>query len=73
MRQYRINQVNDEYVVECRKDDQSEWYECARIDEKATIIFDGELPGKMCDEVYTFLETQGIYIDEDGIAWALTN
>ena len=71
MRQYRINHKNDEPYVEFRNDDKGNWYSCARFDEESRIIFYGDLPD-MCEEIYAFLESQCIHIDENGRAWILT-
>jgi len=73
MRQYRKNHQNYELYVECRNDNKGNWYSCAGFDEESRIIFYGNLPDEMCEEVYAFLESQCIHIDENGRAWILKN
>ena len=74
MRQYRMNYRNDEqYVVQCWNDENGNWWTCAFFDEESRLIFNGYLPDEMCEEIYSFLESQCIHIDENAKAWILTN
>ena len=73
MRQYRMNYRNDEPCVECRNNEKGTWYLCAGFDEESRLIFFGDLPDEMCEEIYSFLESQCIHIDENARAWILAN
>ncbi len=73
MRQYRMNYRNDEPYVEYRNDETGNWYSCAGFDKESRLIFYGDLPDEMCEEIYAFLESQCIHIDESAQAWVLTN
>ena len=73
MRQYRINEENGKTYVQCRNVERGDWYFCATFDEESRLIFLGDLPNLMCKEIYAFLESQCIHIDENAKAWILTN
>ena len=71
--QYRINDENERMYVECRKDEESNWWICAGFDENSRLIFYGDLPDEMCKKIEEFLESQCIHIDENWIAYCLIN
>ena len=66
-------QLYGKIYVECLKDEESNWYICAGFDENSRLIYYGDLPDEMCKKIEEFLESQCIYIDENGIAYCLIN
>ena len=70
---YRLNNQKESICVECRKDEKSNWWTCAWFDEESRLIFEGDLSDEMCEEIYSFLESQCIHIDENARAWVLIN
>lgn len=71
--QWRINKTGLGMRIEGRKDENSNYGEYAGIDKRSQLVFYGDLPAEMCDEIESFLETQGIYVDENAYAYGLTN
>lgn len=69
--QYIINYESNKIQVEGRKDENSNYVAYAYFDEKSRLIFYGDLPDELCQEIYDFLASECIIL-ENGVAYRLT-
>lgn len=69
--QYRMNYETNKIQVEGRKDESSDYGAYAYFDEKSRLIFYGDLPDELCKEIYDFLASECIIL-ENGVAYRLT-
>lgn len=69
--QYRMNYESDKIQVEGRKDEDSDYGAYAYFDEKSRLTFYGDLPDELCKEIYDFLASECIIL-ENNVAYRLT-
>ena len=72
--QYKLKEDGDIIVgVEARENELCNYALYAGFTEDSRLIFYGNLPDEICNEIIDFLQTQCIHIDDDGIAYQLAN
>ena len=70
--QYWMNYETDNIQVEGRKDESSDYGAYAYFDEKSRLIFYWDLPDEICKEIYDFLASECIIL-ENGVAYQLVD
>lgn len=71
--EYRLKEKEGKIEVEGRTSENTNFGLYAGFDEESRLIFYGDLPDKMCDEIIEFLHTKCIHVDEKGFGCKLVN
>lgn len=70
--EYKITNKGTTVLIEGRKNESADYIAYAVINEDSRLIFYGDFSEEKCEEIVSFLSSQGIYID-DVYAYKLTN